>query len=119
VSSGCHEARKAGLGYFAVVEESDSKRIRKILEANFFWVSANMMLAVLPGIRDGREGKNYIMERLRIQRSRSFEAADSLKVWLARLKFGSPLKGPIRSQSWKPGIVTSYKGKFLDSMTEQ
>ncbi|QRK12672.1 SDR family NAD(P)-dependent oxidoreductase [Archangium violaceum] len=45
----------AGIGYFAAVEESDPAQVRKLFEVNFFGV-ANMIQAVLPGMRRRRRG---------------------------------------------------------------
>ena len=45
----------AGIGYFAAVEESDEKDIRRMFEIDFFGL-ARMIHAVLPGMRKRRRG---------------------------------------------------------------
>jgi NAD(P)-dependent dehydrogenase (short-subunit alcohol dehydrogenase family) len=45
----------AGIGYFAAVEESDEKDIRRMFEIDFFGL-ARMIQAVLPGMRKRRRG---------------------------------------------------------------
>src|SRR5262249_55529798 len=45
----------AGIGYFAAVEESDEKDIRRMFEIDFFGL-AQMTHAVLPGMRKRRRG---------------------------------------------------------------
>lgn len=45
----------AGTGYFAAVEESEGAAVRSMFEVNFFG-AANMIHAVLPGMRARREG---------------------------------------------------------------
>ena len=45
----------AGIGYFAAVEESDGDQVRRLFDVNFFGV-ANMIHAVLPGMRRRRQG---------------------------------------------------------------
>lgn len=45
----------AGIGYFAAVEESENAAIRSMFEVNFFG-AANMIHAVLPGMRTRRQG---------------------------------------------------------------
>jgi NAD(P)-dependent dehydrogenase (short-subunit alcohol dehydrogenase family) len=45
----------AGIGYFAAVEESDEKDIRRMFEIDFFGL-AQMIHAVLPGMRKRRRG---------------------------------------------------------------
>ena len=45
----------AGIGYFAAVEESEDKAVRRMFEINFFGVS-RMIDAVLPGMRQRRSG---------------------------------------------------------------
>jgi NAD(P)-dependent dehydrogenase (short-subunit alcohol dehydrogenase family) len=45
----------AGIGYFAAVEESDGDQVRRLFDVNFFGV-ANMIHAVLPGMRRRRRG---------------------------------------------------------------
>jgi NAD(P)-dependent dehydrogenase (short-subunit alcohol dehydrogenase family) len=45
----------AGIGYFAAVEESEEKDIRRMFEIDFFGL-ARMMDAVLPGMRKRRRG---------------------------------------------------------------
>src|SRR5580698_1485956 len=45
----------AGIGYFAAVEESDEKDIRRMFEIDFFGL-ARMINAVLPGMRKRRRG---------------------------------------------------------------
>ena len=45
----------AGIGYFAAVEESEEAEIRKMFDVNFFGTS-RMIRAVLPGMRQRRQG---------------------------------------------------------------
>jgi NAD(P)-dependent dehydrogenase (short-subunit alcohol dehydrogenase family) len=45
----------AGIGYFAAVEESGDKEVRRMFEINFFGLS-RMIHAVLPGMRKRRKG---------------------------------------------------------------
>ena len=45
----------AGIGYFAAVEESEEKEVRRMFEINVFGLS-RMIHAVLPGMRKGRQG---------------------------------------------------------------
>jgi NADP-dependent 3-hydroxy acid dehydrogenase YdfG len=45
----------AGIGYFAAVEESGEKEVRRMFEINFFGLS-RMIHAVLPGMRKRRKG---------------------------------------------------------------
>ena len=45
----------AGIGYFAAVEESDEKEIRRMFEIDFFGL-AQMIHTVLPGMRKRRRG---------------------------------------------------------------
>jgi short-subunit dehydrogenase len=45
----------AGIGYFAAVEESEEKDIRRMFEIDFFGL-ARMIHAVLPGMRQRRRG---------------------------------------------------------------
>src|SRR5262249_30183358 len=45
----------AGIGYFAAVEESDERDIRRMFEIDFFGL-ARMIHAVLPGMRERRRG---------------------------------------------------------------
>jgi NAD(P)-dependent dehydrogenase (short-subunit alcohol dehydrogenase family) len=45
----------AGIGYFAAVEETDPQAARRLLEVNLFG-TANMIHAVLPGMRRRRQG---------------------------------------------------------------
>ncbi|SCX44541.1 Short-chain dehydrogenase [Pseudomonas sp. NFACC32-1] len=45
----------AGIGYFAAVEETDPQSARRLFEVNFFG-SANMIHAVLPGMRQRGRG---------------------------------------------------------------
>src|ERR1035438_10221676 len=45
----------AGIGYFAAVEESEEKEVRRMFEINVFGLS-RMIHAVLPGMRKCRQG---------------------------------------------------------------
>jgi len=45
----------AGIGYFAAVEESEEKEVRRMFEINVFGMS-RMIQAVLPGMRQRRKG---------------------------------------------------------------
>jgi NADP-dependent 3-hydroxy acid dehydrogenase YdfG len=45
----------AGIGYFAAVEESEEKEVRRMFEINVFGLS-RMIHAVLPGMRQRRKG---------------------------------------------------------------
>jgi len=45
----------AGIGYFAAVEESEDKEVRRMFEINVFGMS-RMIQAVLPGMRQRRKG---------------------------------------------------------------
>ena len=45
----------AGIGYFAAVEETDETHARQLMDVNFFG-AANMIHAVLPGMRRRRSG---------------------------------------------------------------
>lgn len=45
----------AGIGYFAAVEESEDKEVRRMFEINFFGLS-RMIHAALPGMRKRRKG---------------------------------------------------------------
>jgi NAD(P)-dependent dehydrogenase (short-subunit alcohol dehydrogenase family) len=45
----------AGIGYFAAVEETDPQSARRLFDVNFFG-TANMIHAVLPGMRKRRRG---------------------------------------------------------------
>ena len=45
----------AGIGYFAAVEESEEKEVRRMFEINVFGLS-RMIQAVLPGMRKRRTG---------------------------------------------------------------
>ena len=45
----------AGIGYFAAVEESEEKEVRRMFEINVFGMS-RMMQAALPGMRQRRKG---------------------------------------------------------------
>jgi len=45
----------AGIGYFAAVEESEEKEVRRMFEINVFGMS-RMIKAVLPGMRQRRKG---------------------------------------------------------------
>jgi NAD(P)-dependent dehydrogenase (short-subunit alcohol dehydrogenase family) len=45
----------AGIGYFAAVEESEEKEVRRMFEINFFGLS-RMIQAALPGMRKRRSG---------------------------------------------------------------
>jgi len=45
----------AGVGYFSSVEDSDDEAVRRMFEVNYFG-TANMIRAVLPGMRKRRTG---------------------------------------------------------------
>lgn len=45
----------AGIGYFAAVEETDPQAARRLFDVNFFGTS-HMIQAVLPGMRQRRQG---------------------------------------------------------------
>lgn len=45
----------AGIGFFGAIEETDEKHARQLMDVNFFG-SANMIHAVLPGMRRRRSG---------------------------------------------------------------
>ena len=59
----------AGIGYFAAVEESEEDQIRRMFEINVFGLS-RMIHAVLPGMRERREG--FIVNLSSIGGLRSF-----------------------------------------------
>ncbi len=61
----------AGIGYFAAVEESDEKEVRKMFDVNVFGLS-RMIHVVLPGMRRRRKG--YIVNLSSIGGLRSFPA---------------------------------------------
>jgi NAD(P)-dependent dehydrogenase (short-subunit alcohol dehydrogenase family) len=61
----------AGIGYFAAVEESEDKEVRRMFEINFFGLS-QMIHAVLPGMRQRRSG--FIVNFSSIGGLRSFPA---------------------------------------------
>jgi NAD(P)-dependent dehydrogenase (short-subunit alcohol dehydrogenase family) len=61
----------AGIGYFAAVEESEDKEVRRMFEINFFGLS-QMIHAVLPGMRKRRSG--FIVNFSSIGGLRSFPA---------------------------------------------
>ena len=61
----------AGIGYFAAVEESDEKEVRKMFDVNVFGLS-RMIHVVLPGMRKRRKG--YIVNLSSIAGLRSFPA---------------------------------------------
>lgn len=61
----------AGIGYFAAVEESDEKEVRKMFEVNVFGLS-RMIHIVLPGMRKRRKG--FIINMSSIGGLRSFPA---------------------------------------------
>ena len=59
----------AGIGYFAAVEESDEKEVRKMFDVNVFGL-CRMIHLVLPGMRKRRKG--YIVNLSSIAGLRSF-----------------------------------------------
>lgn len=59
----------AGIGYFAAVEESDEKEVRKMFDVNVFGL-CRMIHLVLPGMR--KRGKGYIVNLSSIAGLRSF-----------------------------------------------
>jgi len=59
----------AGIGYFAAVEESDEKEVRRMFEINFFGLS-RMIHAALPGMR--KRHKGFIVNFSSIGGLRSF-----------------------------------------------
>ncbi len=59
----------AGIGYFAAVEESDEKEVRKMFDVNVFGL-CRMIHVVLPGMRKRRKG--YIVNLSSIAGLRSF-----------------------------------------------
>ena len=59
----------AGIGYFAAVEESDEKEVRKMFDVNVFGL-CRMIHVVLPGMRKRRKG--YIVNFSSIAGLRSF-----------------------------------------------
>ncbi len=61
----------AGIGYFAAVEESDEKEVRKMFDVNVFGL-CRMIHVVLPGMRKRRKG--YIVNLSSIGGLRSFPA---------------------------------------------
>jgi NAD(P)-dependent dehydrogenase (short-subunit alcohol dehydrogenase family) len=61
----------AGIGYFAAVEESEEKEVRRMFEINVFGLS-RMIHAVLPGMRKRRRG--FIVNFSSIGGLRSFPA---------------------------------------------
>ena len=61
----------AGIGYFAAVEESDEKEVRKMFDVNFFGL-CRMIHVVLPGMRKRRKG--FIVNLSSIAGLRSFPA---------------------------------------------
>jgi NADP-dependent 3-hydroxy acid dehydrogenase YdfG len=61
----------AGIGYFAAVEESEEDQVRRLFEVNFFGV-ANMIHAVLPGMRN--RGRGTIVNLTSIGGLRGFPA---------------------------------------------
>ncbi len=61
----------AGIGYFAAVEESDEKEVRKMFDVNVFGLS-RMIHIVLPGMRKRRKG--FIINLSSIGGLRSFPA---------------------------------------------
>ena len=61
----------AGIGYFAAVEESDEKEVRKMFDVNVFGLS-RMIHIVLPGMRKRRKG--FIVNLSSIAGIRSFPA---------------------------------------------
>lgn len=61
----------AGIGYFAAVEESDEKEVRKMFDVNVFGLS-RMIHIVLPGMRERRQG--FIVNLSSIAGLRSFPA---------------------------------------------
>lgn len=61
----------AGIGYFAAVEESDEKQVRKMFDVNVFGLS-RMIHIVLPGMRKRRQG--FIVNLSSIAGLRSFPA---------------------------------------------
>lgn len=61
----------AGIGYFAAVEESEDKEVRRMFEINFFGLS-QMIHAALPGMRKRRSG--FIVNFSSIGGLRSFPA---------------------------------------------
>ena len=61
----------AGIGYFAAVEESDEKEVRKMFDVNVFGLS-RMIHVVLPGMRKRRKG--FIVNLSSIAGLRSFPA---------------------------------------------
>jgi len=61
----------AGIGYFAAVEESDEKEVRKMFDVNVFGL-CRMIHVVLPGMRKRRKG--FIVNLSSIAGLRSFPA---------------------------------------------
>ena len=61
----------AGIGYFAAVEESDEKQVRKMFDVNVFGL-CRMIHVVLPGMRKRRKG--FIVNLSSIGGLRSFPA---------------------------------------------
>ncbi len=61
----------AGIGYFAAVEESDEKEVRKMFDVNVFGL-CRMIHIVLPGMR--KRGTGYIVNLSSIGGLRSFPA---------------------------------------------
>ena len=59
----------AGIGYFAAVEESEEKEVRRMFEINVFGLS-RMIQAVLPGMRQRRKG--FIVNVASVAGLRSF-----------------------------------------------
>jgi NAD(P)-dependent dehydrogenase (short-subunit alcohol dehydrogenase family) len=61
----------AGIGYFAAVEESENKAVRRIFDINLFGLG-DMVKAVLPGMREHRSG--FIVNISSIAGLRSYAA---------------------------------------------
>jgi NAD(P)-dependent dehydrogenase (short-subunit alcohol dehydrogenase family) len=86
----------AGIGYFAAVEESEEKEVRRMFEINVFGMS-RMIQAALPGMRRRRKGCIVNISSLAGLRSTPRRGSS----WNARVGCGAriPRRGPMERKT--------------------